>query len=153
MEELTRLEKKLDSTEVDTSSFRQKAKDWYFEPKAIEKWGNGRVYELLGVRIFKKLLTNFSFYKRKVKTQENLDDLDSMLNLSELVHSPSTIIFGGAAAFDLSNENYINAAVKGIAFLINAYCTMLQRYNRIKTKGLRQRMNERQKRLGTYRQL
>jgi hypothetical protein len=150
MEELSRLERELDLTKVDSRSFLQKTKEWYLEPKAVEKWGNGRIYELLGVKKFKKLLTNFSFYKRTIKTQSNLDDLDSLLNFSELVHSPQTVFFGGMTAYSLSNENYVGAAIWGIGFLANAYCTMLQRYNRIKTNRIRQRMQERQEMPAPY---
>ena len=33
----------------------QKLMDMYFLPKRIEKWKNGRLYELLGIRTFKKV--------------------------------------------------------------------------------------------------
>ncbi len=38
----------------------QKAMDLYFRPKRIEKWKNGRLYELLGIKIFKKVCVNIA---------------------------------------------------------------------------------------------
>ena len=146
---LLNLERELDSTEsVEYSGLMQKAIDWYLEPKSIEKWRNGKVYELLGIKKFKKLLTNLAFYKRVVRTHDNLDSLDSLLNFSELVHSPPAVFFWGMTiASSLSNENYAGAfaILGGIGFLTNAYCTMLQRYNRIKTNRIRRRMEERKR--------
>lgn len=35
----------------------------YFKPNILEKWGNGRIYELLGVRLFKRLYDRHWFAK------------------------------------------------------------------------------------------
>ena len=33
----------------------QKVMDFYFRPKRIERWKNGKLYEILGIKIVKKV--------------------------------------------------------------------------------------------------
>ena len=55
VKEFSWLERELNSTEMNNRSFWTKASDLYFMPKSFEK--NGELYERLGVRHFKRLLT------------------------------------------------------------------------------------------------
>ena len=47
------LEDRLDS-ETNGKSFIEKSTDWYFAPKSFER--SGRLYEMLGVKLFRKVL-------------------------------------------------------------------------------------------------
>lgn len=144
MNRLSKLEEVVEPTElVDSKGLLQKVKGWYFEPKAVEKWRNGKVYEVLGVKKFKKLLTHLNAYNLTIKTPSDLDNLDRVLNDCELFHFPQAVVWGGVTAYYLSNESYISTMIFGVLSLTNAYCAMLQRYNRIKTNRIRQRMQER----------
>lgn len=110
----------------------------YYEAKPFER--TGRVYECLGIRLFKKMvrrgpLSIFSPTLRfpKEKTVSALQGLLSEMRKAETGHAlifVLVLLFAGYLLF----KGWLDAVVWTILFniLINGYPIMLQRYNRIK---------------------
>ena len=110
----------------------------------FEKWQNGRVYELLGVKYFQKAylatvgkiaLPNGKWIN---KTKRGFENFDFSTKLYETIHT----VFGIAyACYDL-NHYQSNESVKNllggclINALINIYPIMLQRYNRARVENI-----------------
>ena len=53
MKEPSELER--DVTNHASKGLGQRVTDLYFRPKRIERWKNGKLYELLGIKIVKKV--------------------------------------------------------------------------------------------------
>ena len=68
MGEPSELERQLNSTELDNRSILQKAKDWYFAPKSFER--SGKLYETLGIRLFKKYLLTGEMWNKYFNIRE-----------------------------------------------------------------------------------
>jgi hypothetical protein len=114
----------------------------YYHTKSFER--TGQVYERLGIRLFKKLvrrgpLSIFSPTLRfpKEKTVSALQGLLNEMQKAETGHALIFILmllFVGYAAL----KGWLDAVVWMLLFniLINGYPIMLQRYNRIKLRGL-----------------
>ncbi len=154
MDEIPRLENKLESLDLDRRNLLQKTGDLYFEPKAIEKWGNSKIYEMLGVRQFKKLVVKYGDlvgkednpYRRsqsQLNSKEKLASLEHTTRLVESVHSPFTLLFAYQTADNLANGNYVGASINGVIGLLNAYCSMAQRYQRTRISTIVDRMESR----------
>lgn len=119
----------------------------YFRPKAFEK--SCRLYEMLGVRVFQKLVmgtignlaklfkghrtgSSFNYFvsqiDRNLKRLKRFESVGTRFN--ELVHTPLTYLTG-YTAFEEFSRGDIEGGLYYVGFsLANAYCTMLQRYNR-----------------------
>lgn len=118
----------------------------YFRPKSFEK--SCRLYDILGVRLFKKLVMgtfgnllklmgghrkggSFSYFVSQ--TDRNLKELkrfESGTRFNELVHTPLMYSLGYSALEDFSKGNFEGGLFCVSVAVINAYCVMLQRYNR-----------------------
>jgi len=116
--------------------------DWYFKPKNFEK--SGKLYEMLGVRQFKKLISTVEKYVRKPlkakkssshtyylkeRTIKGIKKFESGSRITETVH---TIAFGALAllAYSRDPENLLSPYEWSGNVFINFYPIILQRYNR-----------------------
>lgn len=114
----------------------------YYEIKSFEQ--TGRLYEYLGIRMFKQLVRRgpFAIFSPtlrfpKEKTVAALRNLDSEMHKAETGHLFIFILmllFSGYALL----EGWLDAVAWLLMFniLINGYPIMLQRYNRIKLQEL-----------------
>jgi hypothetical protein len=115
---------------------------WYYRVKAFER--TGRVYERVGIRLFKKLvrrgpLSILSPTLRfpKEKTGAALQGLLSEMRKAETGHALVFVLVLLFVGYALLN-GWLDAVVWLLLFniLINGYPIMLQRYNRIKLQEL-----------------
>ena len=150
--EFSKLEKVVSSSE----NFLNKISNAYFKPKSFEKWGNGKVYEILGIKQVKKVVvgTIGKYFKQfnenlYLKEPEDKDgyfirkpDLDSLKSfergtrVNEKIHNLGI----GVGSLGLATSLYLDlpegVLVSGTFLLLNSYLTMLQRYNRTKVQKL-----------------
>ena len=103
---------------------RQKVMDFYFKPKRIERWKNGKLYEALGVRIFKKAVVSLGHFFGLDSSVENsyfindrsangLAAYEKRTRRSEAIHSPITIYSAYVVISALREERYAVAIVAG----------------------------------------
>ena len=156
MKSISKLERKLESTDESDVSFWQRLKDLYFEPKGIERWQNGKVYEFLGVRCIKKICDKIgdirygkkpnhrNNYKIWDATKEGLKAFERETRHNETIHSPITILMIYGAIDSLGKGNYYYAAFDAALVLLNGYCTMLQRYSRVRLYNTIDRIEKRE---------
>ncbi len=119
--------------------------DMYFRPKEFEK--DGKIYEKLGVKTYKKFLPTFGDYvnrfNRKVlkinakfveKSMGSLRGYEFLTRVYETAHISGFVFFNYAAIHHFS-EGDTKQGVIDIAMnvLINVYPMMVQRYNRVRT--------------------
>jgi hypothetical protein len=127
----------------------QKLMDMYFLPKRIEKWKNGRLYELLGIRTFKKVCVQMANtfgwdnYFIADGSLEGLNAYEKRTRVNEAIHSPFTLVFTYQIISFLIEGSYLGAVIVGPIWLLNALPTALQRYNRVKIGSVLQRMASR----------
>jgi len=114
----------------------------YYEAKPFER--TGRVYECLGIRLFKKLVRRgpFSVFSPtlrfpKEKTVSALQGLLSEMRKAETGHALIFVFMLLVVGYVLLN-GWLDAVVWTLLFniVINGYPIMLQRYNRIKLQEL-----------------
>jgi len=128
------------------TDLRRKCLDSYFEPKSFERWGNGRIYEWLGVRQFNKLYYR-TFGKGCVDFRINLfshtmlKGQEKHTRRLEKIH----LIAGGAYiplvallySLDTSPGGFVLGSLGVITNIaINIYPIMLQRYNRVRIQNI-----------------
>lgn len=110
----------------------------YYIPRAFER--SGRVYELVGIRLFKALvrrgpLAIFSPTLRlpKERTAASLRQLEGQMREAEVGHAIIILLVLAGAGYSLV-RGWPEAAAWLVLFSIpiNCYPIMLQRYNRIK---------------------
>ncbi len=120
--------------------------DLYFRPKRIEKWKNGRLYELLGINTFKKVFVymghkfGWDSYFIDDGRQEGLKAYEKRTRISEAIHAPVTVLLTYQMISYLAEGRYAGAAIIGPLWLLNAIPTALQRYNRVRIESVLQRM-------------
>lgn len=132
-----------------------KATDVYFKPRFFEK--SGRMYELLGVKPFRKLVIGTigrvfksvemdkfpgSYFIGKGYHQ-NIGTYESMARISEVIHAPLVILGCVDLISGIGERDIGKIAGASALALVNAYCTMLQRYNRAKAYNILERRGER----------
>lgn len=114
----------------------------YYEAKPFER--TGRVYECLGIRLFKKLvrrgpLAIFSPTLRfpKEKTISALQGLENEMRKAETGHALIFVLMLLVVGY-VALKGWLDAVAWTLLFntLINGYPIMLQRYNRIKLQEL-----------------
>ena len=99
--------------------------DFYFQPTRIERWKNGKLYEVLGVRIFKKAVVSLGHFFGLDSSAENsyfindrsangLAAYEKRTRRSEAIHSPITIFLTYGVISALLEERYAVAIVAGI---------------------------------------
>jgi hypothetical protein len=139
---------------------KQNVMDFYFQPKRIERWKNGKLYEVLGVRIFKKAVVSLGHFFGLDSSVENsyfindrsangLAAYEKRTRRSEAIHSPITIFLTYGVISALLEERYAVAIVAGILGALNGFPTALQRYNRVRIENVVFRMQSRKSKVGT----
>ena len=122
------------SIELSTKNFLRKITDWYFEPMSFER--DGRIYERLGVKRFKR--TYIGFMKRYLITEtlrgRDEKSLQHLINSTKWYEGTHLVLNCGLSiliASELANGYYKGAALLGLVnTLTNIYPIMMQRYNR-----------------------
>ncbi|MCK4650444.1 hypothetical protein KAT36_04410 [Candidatus Pacearchaeota archaeon] len=142
IEDISNLENKI-NYKTNEKSFVETSADWYFAPKSFER--SGKLYEILGVRQFKKLAMGTlgklrkrggdgeepsNYFIGRKRDLSSLKKFEIGTRINETIHAPFTIYFGHKLIESLGENNYGVAIISGIGLLTNGYCTMLQRYNR-----------------------
>jgi len=151
------LEEKVSLAIVEDRSVLRKVTDIYFKPKFFEK--SGKLYETLGVKYVQKAIMGTAgrvlraigidkisgnYFIGKKRDLESLKSYENGTRINELIHTPLTIILANNTINSLAEENYGNAAVTGVIGLVNAGCTMLQRYNRARVDKVIERSKRKQ---------
>ena len=119
--------------------------DLYFCPKRIEKWKNGRLYELLGIKIFKKVPVHigrtfgWDSYFIRDGGHEGLKAYEKRTRMSEAIHAPITILLTYQIISLLVEGRYVGAVIIGPLWFLNALPTALQRYNRVRIESVLER--------------
>ena len=146
MEKESRLEAGLNSQELENAKLGSdtaidKFTDWYFRPRKFEE--SGRVYEAIGIKPLKRfctglcgnLIKNMSGRdaREAITNPENnyflwdlskkgLKKFESYTRINEAIHLFSTLV--------LISTIMVHPIFASVRAAINAYCIMLQRYNR-----------------------
>jgi hypothetical protein len=128
---------------------------WYFEPMRIEQAANGRLYVLLGVRLYKRYLPTSGDLISRVRGRRRIAPIGPDLVSSLLQYEKQTKswearhVFGALSMLALT---WWSIAVHGKGswpvllganLLINGYPIMLQRYNRTRVRSLLARLTGR----------
>ena len=120
--------------------------DVYFRPTRIEKWKNGRVYELLGIKIFKNIFVyightfGWDNYFIGDASQEGLKAYEKRTRISEAIHAPVALLLTYQIISFVVEGSYEGAVIIGPVWFLNAVPTALQRYNRVRVGSVLQRM-------------
>jgi hypothetical protein len=109
---------------------------WWYPLRGFEL--DGRCYELVGVRLFKRLLRrgplaafNPDLHLPPERTPERLAHLDQRMRDAESSHGILVVVTLGVAAFQAAVGRWASAGwIVGFNLLLNGYPVMLQRYNR-----------------------
>ena len=119
-----------------------------------------KIYELLGVKIFKKLVfrlekiihrkdkgKNINYHLKNSISKESIDGFRKYLYFNGYIHT-SNIIKGIVAivAMIVFNTNPILVVILSLLLVKDAYCIMLQRYNWIKLNDTENKLNVREER-------
>ena len=132
----------------------KKVLDLYFRPKRMERWKDGKMYEFLGIRMFKKIVvglghffgvdnTKANSYFISDTSTEGLRAFEKRTRRSEAIHSPITIYLTYAIIIALAEGKHAVAYVAAFIWVLNAYPTMLQRYNRVRIENVLYKMKSR----------
>ena len=128
---------------------------WYFEPRRIEHAANGRLYVLLGVRLFKRYLPTSGDLISRIRGRRRIAPMGSELVSSLLQYEKQTKswearhIFGALSMLALTwwsiavHDKGSWPVLLGANLLINGYPIMLQRYNRARVRSLLARLSGR----------
>jgi hypothetical protein len=109
---------------------------WWYPLRGFEL--DGRCYELVGVRTFKRLLRrgplsrfNPDLHLPTERTPERLAHLDQRMRDAESSHAILLVLTLGLAVFQAAVGRWASAAwIVVFDLLMNGYPVMLQRYNR-----------------------
>jgi len=119
----------------------------YFLPRPIEKKGNGALYKRLGIQYFKKGIVAcgdivagkknnpYRYRFKRGNLERDLRLLDDVSRGSEFIHSLLVPVLGYQTIEGLAQGDYKKAAAAGIFTVLNAYCSMTQRYHRTRIYG------------------
>lgn len=128
---------------------------WYFQARRFERAGRGRIYRLLGIRLFKyylptsgDLVSRWRGVSRITRGEGGLHDrlirFENFTRTYEARH-----LFGGLSMLAISGWS-IAVHGKGNWWtllaanaLINGYPILLQRYNRIRVQAALENLNRR----------
>lgn len=126
--------------------FVDKITDFYFRPKSFER--SGKLYEMLGVRYFKKLCAET--FRKLVKKVDDSDKIgvpnnyllwdfsekglrafDNQTRKNEAIHAIPTVAFTIPTVSSISQGSYGMAVLYvGLTFALGIYPILTQRYNR-----------------------
>ena len=147
MKEPSELER--DVTNHASKGLGQRVTDLYFRPKRIERWKNGRLYELLGIKIVKKVCVyighkfKWESYFISDRSQEGLKAYEKRTRISEAIHSPVAMLLTYQIISFLVEGSYTGAVIIGPIWILNGLPAALQRYNRVKIGSVLHRMASR----------
>ncbi len=140
-------------TEHPSRRLGQKVMDFYFRPKRIERWKNGKLYEILGIKIVKKVCVYIgdafgwdNYFIGGDRSAEGLRAYEKRTRINEAIHSPFTMLFVYQMISYLVEGRYVGAAILGVLAAPNGLPTALQRYNRVKIESVLHRMTSRKTR-------
>ena len=130
----------------------QKVMDFYFCPKRIERWKNGRLYEILGIKIVKKVCVyighQFGWDNCFIgdRSAEGLRAYERRTRIGEAIHSPITMSMAYQMISYLVEGRYAGVVILGILGAASGFATALQRYNRVRIENVLHRMTSRKSR-------
>ena len=121
------LEREIDSALEDNRSTLGKIADMYFKPKSFEK--NGKLYEVLGIKWFRKYCPNagskFSLTGSLVsgRKKKDLELFNLETKRLEGVHAFGLLpLYTALTAMDLADKDYVSAGIyTALNLLINVY--------------------------------
>ncbi|MEI6849872.1 MAG: hypothetical protein WCK29_02450 [archaeon] len=129
-------------------------RSFYFEPKYFEK--NGRIYELLGVKLFKNMLLSYSekhgrsrskelkgsnYYLGADLSEDSLKKFESKTRYNEKVHLVTGLLFAANSIFNFAMEENLMGITFTLPAIIDLYLISLQRYNRTRIYEILSRRN------------
>lgn len=150
------LELEQDAISRDNRSMLRKITDVYFKPKSFEK--SGKLYRALGVKYVQKAVMGTvgkvfrtmgvgeiagQYFIGKTRNLRSLKTYDKGTRFNETIHAPQILWNATELAQAISEDNYGSAVFWGGLLLINAPCTMLQRYNRARVEKAIERIESR----------
>lgn len=126
------------------------------EPLAVEKWGNGRIYELLGTRLYKFFVpTGGDLAKRwgdaheftsgtrvGTKMEDQLGQYRNATKSLEAVHWALGAAFAAMTLAHFVASGGASMLLIGSNVLVNLYPIMTQRYNRVRIDSVLARRAE-----------
>lgn len=137
----------------------RKVTDIYFKPKSFEKWRNGKIYEFIGIKPFKKFVlwtaekippkrkrgnepNGSNYYIGKDISTKRLKKFESRTRFNELIHGGGTgyiTYIVGKSLVQGYQPSIPTGILIGSIILFSAYLTFLQRYHRIKVQNVLER--------------
>ena len=122
----------------------------YFKPNIIEKWGNGRIYEMLGVRSYRKLFKHppsavFAqdmAQDRKIalkKAEENT----RIIELIDLAGATGAELFAAYSFYSVSP--ILGYVITAANFAFYFYPIIFERYSRVRLHNLIDKLNARER--------
>ncbi len=125
----------------------QNVLDLYFRPKSIEKWKDGKIYEFLGVGMFRKAVVGFGHFFGLENNKgnnyficdtstEGLRVFEKKTRRNEAMHVPVAILLTYGIIVALVEGRYATVYVGAFVWFFNAYPAMLQRYNRVRIENI-----------------
>lgn len=117
----------------------------YYDHRSFER--SGRVYEIVGVRLFWHVMRSAPFSslnpelrRNRRRTRADLDQLDQQMRQAESSHVYAFAIMIVVAAMVGGISSTATAGwILGISILINGYPVILQRYNRLRLNRVTRR--------------
>lgn len=120
---------------------------WYFEPKTFERRGEGRVYEWLGIKFFKRYLPTSGDLVSRARGVRRIAPPGPDLYASLLRHDRQTRAWEGRHIFGALSMLAVSwwsmavyhkgswPALIAANLLLNGCPIMLQRYNRVRLRS------------------
>lgn len=137
LEEMVDLEKNPElKSSLEKPNLLHRIVDGYFRPKPVEKWNDGKLYRLLLVDQFKKIMPISDDYPSKLRGLEDDKELKKYefhTKIFETAHTLLGIIFIPSIVYGFAQGDYergIGGVILGL--IIGAYPAMAHRYNRAK---------------------
>lgn len=126
----------------------------YFKPNIIEKWGNGKIYELLGVKPFQRIWGNDPAYHHITfhNIMKAQDRKSALKDFEKSTRQAESIRLAGVAMVGVfSVPFYLLEPIAGyyiffaINLVANFYPIISMRYNRVKVYNLIDKLNARER--------
>jgi hypothetical protein len=129
--------------------------DGYYRPCAVERWRNGHIYEVLGVRAYKwwlptggdraRLTTGKhairSYSRSSSDCRQQLEDLEGSTHRFEAWHLLGAVVMAGLTAPNLWGGDFLSSSLLiAVNLAVNIYPIMTQRYNRVRIEAVLRRM-------------
>ena len=127
----------------------------YYLPFAVERWRNGHIYELLGVRAYKWLLPTGgdrarqttgkhsirSYSRSSSDCRQQLGDLEQSTRRFETWHLLGAVVMTVLTAPILWSGSFLDGSLLvAVNLAVNIYPIMTRRYNRVRIEAILRRM-------------